>query len=199
MKPVIALDVDGVLNAGGSPEDLGKGWQLHRVEVPAEHVPPSPLIGGGGGHQKALTVNIDPGLHGRWINELSETVDFAWETTWEDAANYALVPLLGIAELPVATAVKRTRPRFGDTVIEWKARIRGAACVKARCAKSSAGWRASRSPESPTLWSAPSGVSPSAPRPGSYPGGPPRCHGPASGRSRSSQSGRRPPGVRHRR
>lgn len=122
MKPVIALDVDGVLNAGGSPEDLGKGWQLHRVEVPAEHVPLSPFIGGGGGHQKALTVNINPGLHGRWINELSETVDFAWATTWEDAANYALAPLLGIAELPVATAVKRTRPRFGDTVIEWKAR-----------------------------------------------------------------------------
>lgn len=58
----------------------------------------------------ALTVNVNPTLHGRWITELRKRAEVVWATTWEHAANYALAPLLGIDPLPVGTSIAQVPP-----------------------------------------------------------------------------------------
>lgn len=112
LRPVVALDVDGVINAGGSPDRLGPGWELQRIEIPPYHpcLRVSPFSAVRPERGMALTVNINSGLHGRWITRLQKYAEVVWATTWEHAANYALAPLLGIAPLPVATSVEQVPP-----------------------------------------------------------------------------------------
>lgn len=121
---VIALDIDGVLNAGGSPDALGEGWGLHRVEIPAERIMDSPFTAAVPGRGMALTVCLNPGLHGPWITRMRQVADVVWASTWEHAANYALPQLLGIDPLPVGISVLCQKPRFGDArtrnTIAWK-------------------------------------------------------------------------------
>jgi hypothetical protein len=78
-KPLLLIDVDGVLNPVGrhKPE---KGWQrLHLGD---------------------WWVNLNP-MHGEWLNSLADAFELTWATTWEDEANQYIGPVIGLPELPV--------------------------------------------------------------------------------------------------
>jgi hypothetical protein len=87
-RPVLLLDVDGVLNPYGTaacPEGFTE-YGLFPGEAPVRLCP----------------------SHGEWITELRQVLDVAWATAWNEDANRLLAPLLGIAPLPVVTM---PRPR----------------------------------------------------------------------------------------
>jgi len=123
-RPVIALDVDGVLNPAGAPTDLGPGWKIHRIEVPEVDVPRSPFVPGRGDRDISVDVCLNAGLHGAWITKMhAEGADVVWATTWEDAANGYLAPLLGIDPLPVGIrTTPEMRSRMQDSARAWKSR-----------------------------------------------------------------------------
>lgn len=82
-RPLLLLDVDGVLN----PFDAVRcpsGFAEHDL-FPDEE-----------------PVRVNPG-HGAWITELGDVYDVAWATFWNENANRLLVPVLGIAPLPILT------------------------------------------------------------------------------------------------
>ncbi|WP_329110739.1 hypothetical protein OG792_17010 [Micromonospora sp. NBC_01699] len=81
-RPLLFLDVDGVLNPFDGP--CPAGFVEHDL-FPGEE-----------------PIRIDPG-HGAWITELAETFDVTWATSWNEDANLVLAPLLGITALPVLT------------------------------------------------------------------------------------------------
>lgn len=121
LRPVIALDVDGVVNAGPTEATVP-----HRVHVPAERVPKSPFIRGYGATDMDVVVHLDPTV-GAWITGLRRHADVYWATTWEHLANEVLAPLLGVDPLPLAMTVANNPPRFGyardaDSV-GWKASV----------------------------------------------------------------------------
>lgn len=125
-RPVLALDVDGVLNPSGSLSNLDPGCELHRIEIPACDVPDSPLVSGSGTRDLSTTVALNPSLHGAWITRLRGEYDVVWATTWEHTANTHLAPLLGIDPLPVGISVT-TYPTYrgedDDGIVSaWKAR-----------------------------------------------------------------------------
>ncbi len=64
MRPLLLLDVDGVLNPLGVRE--APGFTPHRV----------------GGMRVLLSTN-----HGRWLRELADAFDLAWATSWERDAD----------------------------------------------------------------------------------------------------------------
>jgi hypothetical protein len=80
-RPALFLDVDGVLNPYGCPT-CPPGYVEHHL-FPDEE-----------------PVRVNP-AHGPWITELLTRFDIAWATGWNENANLLLVPLLGIATLPV--------------------------------------------------------------------------------------------------
>lgn len=120
-RPVVALDVDGVLNISPGP-----GIQEHRLHVPAALVPKSPFLRGYGEQDLDGTLWLDPTV-GPWIQQLRTVAHVVWATTWEHLANTHLAPLLGIDPLPVACAVHIAPPRYGYVKnrdsIGWKASV----------------------------------------------------------------------------
>ncbi|MFD0689714.1 HAD domain-containing protein [Actinomadura fibrosa] len=80
-RPILLLDVDGVLNPFGTAE-CPAGFTEHELFTGEEPVRLCPA-------------------HGEWIKELQEVFDVAWATGWNDEANRLLAPLLGIEPLPV--------------------------------------------------------------------------------------------------
>ncbi|RKE22852.1 HAD domain-containing protein [Streptomyces sp. TLI_171] len=77
-KPLLYLDVDGVLNpVFPHPDD---GFDPHT------------LLG--------YSVLLSP-RHGEWLRELAAHYELVWATTWEEQANAHIAPLLGLPELPV--------------------------------------------------------------------------------------------------
>ncbi|SCG55237.1 HAD domain-containing protein [Micromonospora zamorensis] len=82
-RPLLLLDIDGVLNPYGSPQPPA-GYTEHRL-FPGEE-----------------PVRVNP-VHGTWITEASAVLDIAWATSWNDEANQLLAPLLHITPLPVVT------------------------------------------------------------------------------------------------
>lgn len=126
-KPVVAVDVDGVVNAFRmDPDNLLPGWERIIVDVPEADIPDSPFLRRPpeGIDHLEMPLILNPSLHGPWITELRERAEVVWATTWEDMANYVLCPLLGIEPLPVATRVLRQKPRFEQVLkmlsAEWK-------------------------------------------------------------------------------
>lgn len=119
VRPVVALDIDDVLNFDGAPV-------RHTITLLAADQPKSPFVRGHGLIDKTLTVGIDPAV-GPWITVLRERADVVWASTWEHAANTHLAPLLGIEPLPVAMSVATDPPRFGyaknGDSIGWKASV----------------------------------------------------------------------------
>jgi hypothetical protein len=97
MSVVIALDVDGVLNVYGAPGYTAQ----HDVYLPAEILPKHEWIRGFGHEDLRTRVHLNP-THGPMITRWRDQgADVRWCTTWGDAANVALCPLLGIDPLPV--------------------------------------------------------------------------------------------------
>ncbi|MGC5286816.1 HAD domain-containing protein [Micromonospora sp. DT231] len=83
-RPLLLLDVDGVLNPYGTTQPPA-GYTEHHL-FPEDEEP----------------VRVNP-THGAWITEASTVLDIAWATSWNDEANQLLAPLLHITALPVIT------------------------------------------------------------------------------------------------
>lgn len=81
-RPLLLLDVDGVLNPYGYSRRPA-GYTEH--DLFAEDDEP-------------VLVNPE---HGIWISELVRVYDVTWATAWNHDANRLLAPLLGITPLPV--------------------------------------------------------------------------------------------------
>jgi HAD domain in Swiss Army Knife RNA repair proteins len=82
-RPWLLLDIDGVLNPTGSHAE--RGFTAYRLR----------------GHD--LEVQLNP-EHGRMLNALDREglVDLRWATTWNEAANRAVAPVIGLHRpLPV--------------------------------------------------------------------------------------------------
>jgi len=79
-KPLLGLDVDGVLNAFADPYTLPTHTQAY--------------VGG-----YWVLLNLDD--HPKWITELQEHFDIVWATMWTHSANELLAPVLGIGPFPV--------------------------------------------------------------------------------------------------
>lgn len=95
-KPLILLDVDGVLNAFRRP---GPGWRSHR--------------------RSGFHLWLNP-AHGPALLKLAAELDceLVWATTWEHTANSEIAPLVGLPELPV---IEVGGPRqLPDTNVMWK-------------------------------------------------------------------------------
>ncbi len=80
-RPLLLLDVDGVLNP--------YGWR----RLPAGYEPHALFA-----CEQPVAINPD---HGVWIAEAARLLDLAWVSSWNDEANRWLAPLLGIPPLPV--------------------------------------------------------------------------------------------------
>lgn len=90
-RPLLLLDVDGVLNPL------------------ANRPPPGFFVQWIDGYEVAISDR-----HRQWLSELAQSFELRWATTWEDSANESIGPLLGLPELPV---VRFVAERTGDT---WK-------------------------------------------------------------------------------
>lgn len=99
-KPLLLIDVDGVLNPyplltknGHLPPKARKGETSFAY---AKHkLWPEQWIG-----TRALPVLLSK-EHGKHLAALSELYDLVWATTWENEANRLLAPILDLPELPV--------------------------------------------------------------------------------------------------
>ncbi|GAA2258023.1 hypothetical protein GCM10010232_55270 [Streptomyces amakusaensis] len=89
-KPLLFLDVDGVLN----PADPHP-----RADFDAHT-----LLG--------FRVLLSP-RHGDWLHELAQVYELCWATTWEEDANTHIAPALGLPPLPVVRFAGY-RPQPGD-------------------------------------------------------------------------------------
>lgn len=106
-RPLIMLDVDGVLNRVTSAAERRRlsyheGWRAHRTDV--------------GGLVFRLFLNP---AHGPMLRRLAaETgAELAWGSTWEDDANQHVSPRLGLDELPFAPV--RDFPHKADGIVPW--------------------------------------------------------------------------------
>lgn len=100
-RPVIAVDVDGVL----TPHDVRRaedlGYRPHRYDGPAPDG--SPATG---------TVWLQPD-HGAWLRELAAHADLVWCTSWQHLAATWVGPRLGLPDLPVIDVADFAGVRFG--------------------------------------------------------------------------------------
>lgn len=89
MKPLILLDVDGVLNPFHRPEPQ---WQPHRLAT----------------NLGTYSVLLNPG-HGPELLGLAERcgAELVWATMWEHEANRLISPLLGLPQLPVVEMTEK--------------------------------------------------------------------------------------------
>lgn len=81
---ILAVDVDGVLNALGRGA-LDEGWRDEQVTA--------------FGH--SLRIRCNPAHGARLLAIAAETgAELVWCTTWEEMANQRIAPLVGLPELP---------------------------------------------------------------------------------------------------
>lgn len=88
MKPLLLLDVDGVLNPWAAGERPGE-FVEYRFRLQRWG-------------RKRLRVWLNPG-HGAELRALAERagIELAWATTWGHRANVLVGPAIGLPELPV--------------------------------------------------------------------------------------------------
>jgi hypothetical protein len=98
VKPLLLLDVDGVLNPGASRNQVDKDRLAHRYYVR---------------HFKGYRVFLSP-EHGPMLTEFCERqgLELVWATTWEHDANSLIGPVVGLPRLPVI--------EFGGNCEHWK-------------------------------------------------------------------------------
>lgn len=82
-RPLLLLDVDGVLNPYGAARPPA-GYADHDLFAGEE------------------PVRVNP-LHGAWIAQAGSILDVAWASSWNEEANTLLAPLLRLSPLPVVT------------------------------------------------------------------------------------------------
>ncbi len=85
MRPLVLLDVDGVLNALGPPDASWPDWQQGRATAAGREWP----------------IRWSPSVVDA-VRNWQERADVRWLTTWGHDANRGLHALLGLPELPVA-------------------------------------------------------------------------------------------------
>lgn len=119
-RPVVAIDIDGVLRLAVPPEGQGPEG-AYRVEVTmrrgaypqAYHRPPRWNRDGTATRTYWLS-----GIGADWIRSLlAGGVEVVWATTWQEYANVYFAPALGIPELPVATTGREVH---GWDSSDWK-------------------------------------------------------------------------------
>ncbi|WP_119293981.1 HAD domain-containing protein [Streptomyces sp. YIM 130001] len=81
-RPLLLLDVDGVLNPFAA-DDCPEGYREHAF-FPEDESP----------------VRLCD-AHGPWLNDLAQGFDLVWATGWEDEANTFITPVLSLPLLPV--------------------------------------------------------------------------------------------------
>lgn len=86
-RPVLFLDVDGVLNAFGAWHRVTDGWGFARGRFEA---PEGYRAMRADGYE--LLVRPE---YADWVNRLAERFDMVWATMWMERAPLALGPLLG--------------------------------------------------------------------------------------------------------
>ncbi|WP_035803360.1 HAD domain-containing protein [Kitasatospora mediocidica] len=101
-KPLLYLDVDGVLNP----------------------VEPHPVTDFDAHSVLDFRVLLSP-RHGDWLRELEQVYELCWATTWEEDANTHLAPLLGLPPLPVVRFAGY-RPQAGDPRVRLMELLSGA-------------------------------------------------------------------------
>ncbi|HEU5100341.1 MAG TPA: HAD domain-containing protein [Roseiflexaceae bacterium] len=89
-KPLLLLDVDGVLIPYAAPEQPA-GFQQHVLQ----------------GEQVWLAPH-----HGAWLRPLCDRFQLVWATGWEHEANRLIAPILGLPELPVIEFERDVWGRF---------------------------------------------------------------------------------------
>jgi HAD domain in Swiss Army Knife RNA repair proteins len=93
-KPLLFLDVDGVISLFGFRE----GYGLARGDVPFADCPPGRL------HSINGVMHYISGACGDHLRELGERYELVWATGWEETANDYLPHLLGLpGNLPYLT------------------------------------------------------------------------------------------------
>jgi hypothetical protein len=90
-KPLLYLDVDGVLNPVCPPVDAD--FAVHALHGSAVLLSPR---------------------HGEWLRELAGVYELVWATTWESHANASIGPLLGLPPLPVVPTGRYAERLDGD-------------------------------------------------------------------------------------
>ncbi|MDZ8276366.1 HAD domain-containing protein [Microbacterium aquimaris] len=126
---VVALDIDGVLRVPWDPQ-LARIWPklfkktitMTKEHFPAAHHQPPPWDQDG----RWTAVHGFSGVGVEWVRSLvkREDVIVVWASTWAEHANRYFSPVLGLPDLPVATAGPQ-RPYEQSFV--WKARQLAAA------------------------------------------------------------------------
>jgi hypothetical protein len=116
-RPVVALDLDGVLN----PTVRRSGLVAHRVTLVDEDLPATPFVRRSPlGDDLEVTVHVSERLSG-WVDALREYADVVWASTWEHLADEVYAPLLGIADLGHLSHLD-VAPEPGEDASQWKAR-----------------------------------------------------------------------------
>jgi hypothetical protein len=129
-RPILFLDVDGVLNPYGGP--CPEGYAEH-VLFPDEEEP----------------VRVCAGHRG-WLAELGEVYEIVWATGWGEQANRLLAPLLGLPRYPVVVfPVVPFGPEAKVPAIDEYAGDRPAAWIDDLLTPSAYAWAAART--APTL------------------------------------------------
>jgi hypothetical protein len=106
-RPLVLLDVDGVLNLGMFATSRQRGRLIYKEG----------WYGGRAGNDLyGNRVLLNPAW-GAMLRSLAETgAELAWASGWQQEANWYIGPLLGLPELRYAPAVHR---RKAYTVVPW--------------------------------------------------------------------------------
>jgi hypothetical protein len=116
MKPLLFLDVDGVLNCRVMP------FHEYLVTANASEVAKNGFTKQPSGDTIDYTVRFNA-HYPDWLEELGGAYQLVWATTWEKLANKLLGPLLGLPELEVVEFSAYPRDMYMEAmglVAEWK-------------------------------------------------------------------------------
>lgn len=108
MKPVLLLDVDGVVNTfSRRPTKIESHGFLRETVVRSDEETPRDLIF----HPGNLEILLD----------MDDDFELVWFSDWNDQANTALAPVIGFPELPVLHLPKNQDGRLYDSDgVLWK-------------------------------------------------------------------------------